>query len=394
MTDKPSIAVLPFTNMSGDPEQQYFSDGITEDIVTELQRFRNLLVIARNSSFQYRDGRTDINRIRRELNARYLVEGSIRRVAETVRITAQLIDAETRAHLWANRYDRSIADLFAIQDEISKSIVMTVWSAVDEEEGKRANLRVATQLAAYDYVLRARRVWFNFTREANMEARILITQALEIDSQYAVAWAWLAWVHIADWRDAWSSNPEESFALAMQAAKKAISLDPHDYFTHWPMAYLLVHSRRFDEGAAEYEKTLALNPNDSRFLDEMSWGLCLLGRPKEAIAQLEIAIRLDPLHPEWFFGGLGFAYYMMREYDKAIAAMTNMVNAPGNSYLDIRAAAYAQLGRHMEARTDMAEYLKIDPDRGISKINAWYQFKNPADREHLLDGLRKAGMPG
>jgi TolB-like protein/Tfp pilus assembly protein PilF len=390
--DKPSIAVLPFTNMSGDPEQQYFSDGITEDILTELQRFRNLLVIARNSSFQYRDGTTDINRIRRELGARYLLEGSIRRVAERVRITAQLIDAETGAHLWANRYDRSITDLFAVQDEISKSIVMTVWSAVDEVEGKRARVTVATQLAAYDYILRARKVWFNFTREANTEARVLITKALEIESQYAVAWAWLAWVHIGDWRSSWSSNVEQSFALATQAAKKAISLDPHDYFTHWPMAYLLVRSRRFDEGVAEYEKTLALNPNDSWLLDEMSSALCLVGRPEEAIAQLEIAIRLDPLHPDAFFGTLGFAYYMLREYDKAVAAMRNMVNTPGGVYLDIRAAAYAQLGRQLEARTAMAEYMKMQPGSRIGKEKG-YLFKNPADREHLLDGLRKAGMP-
>lgn len=304
----------------------------------------------------------------------------------------RLIDARTGAHIWAERLDRDMDDLFAMQDEISRSIVMTLWSVVDEVEGERVKLKGATQMAAYDYVLRARKVWFNFTREANTEARSLITKALEIDPQYATAWAWLAWVHIGDWRDAWSGDLERSFALAMEAAKNAIALAPHDYFSHWPMAYLLVRSRRYDEGLAEYAKTLALNPNDSRFLDEMSLALCLVGRPAEAIAQLKIAIQLDPLHPEWFFGTLGFAHYLMLEYDRAIAAMTNMVNTPGGTYLDVRAAAYAQLGRHSEARTAMAEYLRLQPDRRISQ-GTGFRFKNPADLEHLLDGLRKAGLP-
>lgn len=389
---KPSIAILPFANMSGDLGQQYFCDGITEDILTELQRFRTLLVIARNSSFHYRDGASDVKAIGRALGARYLVEGSVRRSLDRVRITAQLIDTETAAHLWADRYDRNITDLFAIQDEISRSIATTLWSAIDIAEEQRAKQKNVRQMQAYDYVLKARNVWFKWTQESNVEAGSLITKALELDSQYATAWAWLAWVHIEDWRRFRSSDLERIFALALDAARKAIALDPHDYFSHWPMGYLLVHSRKYDEGIAEYEKALALNSNDSRLLDEMSVALCLVGRPSDAIAQLKLAIQLDPLHPDWFFGTLGLAHYVNRQYDKAIAAMTNVVTATDGIYLDIQAAAYAQLGMQAEARMTLAEHLRLRPDRR-ARLEASYPFKNPADFEHLLDGLRKAGLP-
>jgi adenylate cyclase len=390
--DRPSIAVLPFANMSADPSQQYFCDGITEDILTELQRFRNLLVIARNSSFQFRDGATDIKAIARELGVRYIVEGSVRSTPERVRITAQLIDAETAAHLWANRYDRTMADLFAIQDEISRSIATTLWSAIDVAEDDRAKHKRPSQMQAYDYILRARNVWFKWTREANREAQRLIEKALELDPRYATAWSWLAWVHIGDWRASWCDDRAKTFALAMEAVRTAIALDPHDYFSHWPLAYLLVRSRRYEEGLAEYERTIALNPNDSRLLDEMSAALCLLGRPEDAIVQQTLAMRLDPLHPEWFHGTLGLAYYLMRDYDKAVAATAHLGGSPGGAYLSIRAAACAQLGHDSEAHMAAREHIRLQPD-WLAALKVQYPFKDPADLEHLLDGLRKAGLP-
>ena len=391
-SDKPVIAVLPFANMSDDPEQSYFSDGISEDIITELQRFKNLRVLARNSSFRYRDEAADIRRIGRELAARYVVEGSVRRAGGRVRITAQLIDAETSTHLWADRYDRSISDLFAIQDDISRRIVMTLWSAVDQAEKERVKLKGPSQMAAYDYVLKARKIWFDVTRESNQEAGALIMKALELDPQYAVAWAWQAWVHINDCRYYWSDDEEQSFSSAMEAARKALALDPHDYFTRWPTAYLLVRARRFDEGLAEYEKVLALNPHDSRLLDEMSWALCAAGRPRDAIALSERAIQLDPMHPDSFFGALGFAYYQARDYDKAAAALAKMSGTPGGMNLEIRAAAYAQLGRREEAHAAMTEYLRLRPGRTIRAASR-RPFRDPADLDHWLEGLRKAGLP-
>jgi adenylate cyclase len=385
--------VLPFANLSGDPNQQYFCDGTTEDIITELQRFRSLSVIARNSSFQYRDGAADIRQIGRELRARYIVEGSVRRTADRVRVTAQLIDAETAAHLWADRYDRDMTDLFAIQDEISRSIAATLWSALDDAEGNRAKRRAPSQMAAYDYVLKARSIWFSWTADSNAKARSLIDKALELDPQFATAWAWLAWVHIEDWRTFPTSDSQGSLALAVHAAKRAIELDPHDYFSHWPMAYVLLRSRQYEDALAEYEKTLAMNPNDSRFLDSMGLALCLLGQPDRAIAQLKLAMKLDPLHPEWFFGTLGLAHYMRREYAEAVGTMAKMRDTHGGSYLEIRAAAHAQLGHEAEAHACMEAHLKMRPQHTISQIVATFPFRNRTDLEHFLEGLRAAGMP-
>lgn len=387
---KTSIAVLPFANMSGDPSQQYFCDGITEHVITELQRFRSLSVTARNSSFRFRDGVSDIKRVGRELGVRY-VEGSVRRAGERVRLVAQLIDAETAAHLWAERYDRKMEDIFAIQDEISRSIATTLRSAIDDAEDDRAGRKGPSQMEAYDYVLRARKIWFDWTEESNAEAHSLITKALEADPRYSTAWSWLAWVHIEDWRSARVDDPWQCLALAMRAARKAIELDPHDYFSHWPMAFVLVRSRRYQEGMAEYEKTLALNPNDSRLLNDMGTALCLVGHPAKAIAQLKLAIELDPLHPEWFFGNLGLAHYMSQDYDTAIAVMASMVNT--GSHLDIRAAAYAQAGFEPDARSIMSGFLELRPNSNIRQTSMEFPFKNPEDLEHLLEGLRKAGMP-
>ena len=390
---KTSIAVLPFANMSGDPSQQYFCDGITEDMITELQRFRSLSVTARNSSFRFRDGASDIKRVGRELGVRYIVEGSVRKAGDRVRLVTQLIDAETAAHLWAERYDRRMEDIFAIHDDISRSVVTTLWSAIDEAEIARARRKVPSQMAAYDYVLRARNVWFDWTAESNAEAHSLITKALEIDPRYSTAWSWLAWVHIEDWRSGRGDDPIQSLTLAEKAARKAIELDPHDYFSHWPMAFVLVRLRRYQEGLAEYEKTLALNPNDSRLLDDMSTALCLAGHPAKAIEQSGLAIQLDPLHPEWFFGNLGLAHYMLRDYDAAIAVMAGMVNIAHGSHLDIRAAAYAQAGLEPEARSTMSEFLRMRPNRNIRQTRNELPFRDPDDLEHFLEGLRKAGMP-
>ena len=389
--EKASIAVLPFTNMSGDPEQQYFSDGVTEDIITELQRFRTLFVIARNSSFQYRNA-SDVKRVGHDLGARYIVEGSVRRSGQRLRVTAQLIETEGGTHLWAERYDRDMVDVFAVQDEITRSIVMGLRLIVGGAEEKRARLKGPAQMAAYDYLLQAREFFFRFTREANSEARTLVLKGLQHDRDYAHAWSYLAWCHVQDFRRSWSDDPDQSFALAMEAAKKALALDPRDYFNHWPIAFLLVYSRKHDEGIGEYQKALALNPNDSQLLDDFAEALCLAGRPEDAIAQSQLAMRLDPLHPDWFYGTLGFAYYQMRKYEDAITAMAKMINTPGGMWLFARAAAYAQLGRAKEAEETMTEYLRQRPGRTVRK-ESMYPFRNPADLEHLLDGLRKAGMP-
>jgi Tfp pilus assembly protein PilF len=269
---------------------------------------------------------------------------------------------------------------------------MALRLIVGGAEEKRVRLKGSAQMAAYDYLVQARELFFRFARETNTEARTLLVKALGHDPHYAQAWSYLAWSHIQDFRRSWSNDPDQSFALAKEAARKALALDPRDYFNHWPTAFLLIYSRRYDEGIAEYQKAIALNPNESRLLDDFAEGLCMAGRPEEAITQIQLAMRLDPLHPDWFYGTLGFAYYQMRKYDDAVAAMAKMINTPGGVWLFMRAAAYAQLGRIEEARETLAEYLRQRSGRPLQK-EATYPLKNPADLEHLLDGLRKAGMP-
>jgi adenylate cyclase len=401
LPDHPSIAVLAFTNMSGDPSQEYFSDGITEDIITELSRFSELFVIARNSSFQYKGKSPDIRQVGRELGVRYVLEGSIRRAGDRVRISAQLIDAVTGAHRWAERYDRELKDVFAVQDEVSQAIVAILVAHVNKAEAERTLLKPPATWQAHDLVLRASDIHTGIWSSASVadlhEARRLLERSIALDPNYARAYVMLSNTHLTAWLyplDEDSLNPA-ALERALRFARKAVRLDPNLPIAHANLGNVLTFFGGLqDQSVAEYEKAIALNPNFSDY----RFGMALLraGEPKRAAQVIETQMRYDPYYSPWASGQLGLTRYMLKEYSHALSPLRECASrAPdmrqGHIWL---AANLAQLGHLDEARAEAAEVLRIDPKYTIDGTQRRFAlFKRPEDAEHLFDGLRKAGLP-
>src|SRR5215813_4759864 len=322
--DRPSVAVLPFTNLSGDPQQDYFSEGITEDITTELSRFSELLVIARNSSFQYKGKAVDIRQVGRELGARYVLEGSVRRSGDRVRITAQLVDAMTGAHRWAERYDRELHDALAVQDEVARAIVAILAAHVNRAEIERVLLKPPAVWEAYDYYLRGAEAYFlhinRRTKASLYDARRLLEQSLAIDPDYARAAAILSWTHLNAYIEPFDGDYLSPGALdrALELAETAVHLDASLPQARAQLGHVLVHKRRVDAAIAEFERAFALNPNffDPRF----ALVLIYAGEPARAIEVLESNIRLDPFqsHVYAFTGPMCFANHMLKRYGEAV----------------------------------------------------------------------------
>jgi len=398
--DKPSIAVLPFQNLSGDPAQEYLGDGIVEDITTELCRFSELFVIARNSSFQYKGKAIDVRQVGRELGVRYVLEGSVRRGGDRIRISVQLVDAATGAHRWAERYDRQIKDVFAVQDEVARTSVAILSAHVNQAEIERTLNKPPETWEAYDYYLRASErhasFWSSFKVTELYETRRLLEQSLASDPKYARAYARLAWTHATAW-----SNPLDGDYLnptcldrAYHLARKAEQLNPNLPQAHAQLGQVLLRRREHEAAIVEFERAMALNPNftDWRFAEVLVYA----GHSARAIEVVEQHMRLDPFYvplaPQW----LGAAHYMLKQYSQALPLLRECVSrAPDfrGGHL-LLAATYAQLGNIEQARAEAAEVLRIEPRwtiEGTSKRLG--SFKGPGDAEHLFDGLRKAGLP-
>jgi len=397
LPDKPSVAVLPFDNLSGDPKKDYFSDGITEDIITELSRFSELLVIARNSTFQYKGKFPDIRQVNRELGVRSVLEGSIRRSGDHVRITAQLIDATTGAHRWAERYDRELQDVFAVQDEVARTIATILAVRVNKAESEHTLLRPPAAWQAYDYYLQATDVFASFLSVGDVtelyKVRDLLKQSLTVDSKYARSYCLLSWVHIVLWITPLNSDylRDEVREEAHQLARKAAQLDPNLPLAHAQFARVLAHKGESDSAMAAMSRAIQLNPNfnDYRFAAV----LIQAGHAARAIKMLEANKRLDPFYPATLPGWLGFAYYMDGQYPDALLALRECVSrAPnfrfGHMWL---AATYARLGE--EARTEAAQCLEIDPILTIRMLRRLLLFKNPQDAEYFFEDHSKAGFP-
>jgi TolB-like protein/class 3 adenylate cyclase len=383
---RPSIAVLPFTNMSGDAEQQYLSDGITEDIITELSRYQELLVIARNSSFQFRDKAADMKRVGRELGAEYLVEGSIRKAGNRLRITAQLIDTSSGGHIWAERYDRELKDVFDIQDDVTRSIVAALALGVSRS-GTQKTRRKPTELwAAYDYFLRAQE--HNYLWEVD-QSFPLLKKALEIDPNYARAHTLLADCYMGSY---FEDGSQETLDAALAHAKKAISLDDNDAFCHQEMGFVQIYYGRFDLAEEHYRRAIALNPNS--LLITAMYGYCqaMSGRPEEALKTLEAATVHDPFRWVGFFEIKSYALFFTGRYTEAVETLAKM---EPKQYFDFAylAAAYGQLGNLAGAAAAAAEVMRRKPQFSISWFDRLLRFANPADRQRLLEGLHKAGLP-
>jgi len=396
--DRPSVAVLPFANLNGDPQQDYFSDGMTEDIITELSRFSELLVIARNSSFQYKGRAVDIRQVGRELNARYVLEGSVRWSGDRIRIAAQLIDAVTGAHRWAERYDCELHDAFAVQDEMARTIVATLTTHVNRAEVERALFKPPAAWDAYEYYLRGAEAFLlHRSRRAKAslnEARRLLEQSLVIDPAYARAAAMLSWTHIHAYIEPFDGDYLNPAALdrAVELAQTAVHLDPYLPQARAQLGHVLLFKREHDTAMAEFERAFALNPNFIDFRFALALGFA--GEHARAIEVLEASIRVDPFEPYAFYP-MGRAHYMLKRYGEAVHWLRECASRQPNlqSSHAMLASTYAQLGRLEEARKATAEVLRINPGFTIEGYKRLLVYKAPKDTEHRIDGMRKAGLP-
>jgi adenylate cyclase len=388
--DRLSIAVLPFSNMSGDPQQQYFSDGFTEDIITELSRFRSLFVVARNSSFAYRGDAVDVRKVGRELGVRFVVEGSVRRVGETIRISAQLLETASANHLWAERYDRPIADLFAVQDEVVQTIVATVAGRLEEVEIKRAKRRRTGSLPAYECLLRGKEHALGYGPDDNRLARELFERAVQLDPQFGLAHAYLALVLLIE--HGFADAPHAIKIRAHDLALTGVRLDPTESRCHQFLGQSYLYRQEHDQALFHLERGTVLNPNDAHGIAQLGFALALSGRAEEGIRQIHRAMRLNPYHPPWYWADLSVALYTARRYEEALEACRRTVGVNSKPWTHARlAACYAWLGRLEEASAEAAEVLRQKPDFHLSSVRL--AFKNPADTAHIFAGMRKAGLP-
>jgi adenylate cyclase len=388
----PSIAVLPFANFGGDPEQDYFADGLTEDLITELSRFQELRVIARNSVMTYKGKPVRVQEVGRDLGVRYVLEGSVRKAGGRVRITAQLIDAASGHHLWAERFDRDLADIFEVQDEVTNRIVATLAGKLAESERRRARSGQTENLEAYDCVLRGRELWERLTPENNRDARALYEKAIELDPDYARAYASLAWTYLVEHRERWAGPEEQPLERALEYARQGVEVNPASHSNYLALGLICLSKGLHDEALEALETAIALNPNDADGYAFLSRALSRAGRPDEAIELIEKAQRLNPAAPRWYAWNLGMALYLARRYDDAVTAFRK-----GRSLGDVGyrwlAAAYGQLGREQEAKAAAEEYLKLTPDFSLARHLEMLPFQRAEDREHYAEGLRKAGLP-
>jgi TolB-like protein/class 3 adenylate cyclase len=383
---KPSIAVLPLTNLSGDPEQEYFSDGITEDIITELSRFRSLFVIARNSSFQYRGKAVDVRRVARELGVRFVVEGSIRRSGKRIRITAQLVNAATGHQVWADRYDRHLQDIFAVQEELAQAIAATLEGRIAASGAELAGRNPTQHWGAYDYFLRGREC---VNRYDGAAAEPLFRHAIELDPNYAQAHAWQSLVYIFRY---FADGQQATLDVARQFADKALLLDPADACSHRTVGAVSMIMKRLDQAGIHFDRAVSLNPTDTFTVCLRGLWLAHMGRAEEALQSVDAGLRRDPFPPPFYWEFRGVALFEARRHREAIDAFNEMAQQPWwcRCYL---AACYAHLGMPEEARSNIAEVLRQKPDFSISDIERTEPFQNPADLKHLTDILRKVGLP-
>jgi adenylate cyclase len=391
-SEKPSIAVLPFKNLSGNPEQEYFGDGITNDIITDLSKFSQLAVIASNTVFTYKGKSVNVKDVGRDLGVRYVLEGSVQKIGGKVRINAQLIDAATDQHLWAERYDRDLKDLFKLQNELVQTIVSKMAIRIDETERTRAMRKSTDNLQAYDYLLRGWEYFYQNTRGDNKKARLMFERAIEIDPRYASAYSALAWSHLYDFYFGWSMFPNKSLERAYDLAKQALSIEESNASAHSALGSIYLRRTQYDLAKIELRRALELNPNDTLSQNQLGSVMLYSGQKDEAIHWLESALNLNP---HLSLGGLmilGQAYYLTGRYGDATTVLKKGIakNPEYVGYHIMLAAANAQAGHTKEAKHWAVEVFRMDPFFDIDSYGS--VFRNPKDREQIINGLRKAGL--
>jgi adenylate cyclase len=396
LPDKPSIAVMPFTNMSGDPEQEYFADGIVEDIITALSRLRWLFVIARNSSFTYKGRAVDVKQVGRELGVRYVLEGSVRRAATHVRITAQLVDTLTGGHHWAERYDRDLVDVFELQDDITRNVAAAIEPRLLAAEGMRSLHRSPDDLGGWELVARALGHFWRFTRLENEIAIARLTQAGALYPDYAPAHSLLACSLVLGAHVGWI-DPQDVLARAWQHARRAVELDENDAWVHIALGYLALMEHRTEEAIGAFRHATELNPNSATAHGFLGRGLAFAGHDQEAIAHCEKAIRLSPNDPQvaLFLGPIGIAHFLAGRFDQAVEVLTKSSKLrPGLvSVQRLLCASLAQADRLDEAQTLLKSIREQQPNLSIDWLRRNVPLQNAELMERFLSGIRKAGLP-
>jgi adenylate cyclase len=394
--DKPSVAVLPFENMSGDPEQEYFADGMTEDIITALAAWRSFPVIARNSTFAYKGKSSDVRKVASDLGARYVLEGSVRRADKRVRITVQLVDATTGHHILAERFDRDLGDIFDLQDEIAQRIAASVQPQLEQAEQKRSAAKKPKNLDAWDYYQRGMALLYQFTKEGNVQARKMFARSIELEPTYSQPYVGLAYSHQLDILMDITDAREDSLDKLFKTARQAVALDDSDSMAHVMLCFGCRWARKHDIAIAEAEKAVELNPSNAFAHFHLGNVLDLAGNPEEGIANMEKGLKLNPRDPRmhFFMSGMARVHLNARRYQDAVEwARRSIHNRPDHPRAHaILAISLAHLDRQKEARAALDECEGVRP--GFAKRWALLrQYRKPADNEHILEGLRRAGLP-
>ena len=392
LPDEPSIAVLPFDNMSSDPEQDYFSDGITEDLITDLSKLRGLIVIARNSSFAYKGKAVDVRQVGKELRVRHVLEGSVRKAGGQVRINAQLVNTATGDHVWTQRFDRPLADIFAVQDEIGQQIIAALDVALSEGDQARVWRQTTDNPAAYELFLQGREEYLKFNPEANYRAQQALEQAIALAPNFAEAWVKLGWVYSMQAISGWSESASASSQKAWDCAQRALKIDASLSDVHALLFELYGAEGKPDRASQAIEKAVLLNPNGAKNVAIYAYDLASQNRIEEALAAIQKAMRLNPNPPIWYRNVLGHIYLAAERYDEAVTVFADCA-AQSPDYISCAARlvmAYMAAGRENDARATANKVLRINPNFSSS---AWVKLVGPMFAEQRLKWLRKAGLP-
>jgi adenylate cyclase len=398
LPSKPSIAVLPFANLNNDPDQDLFIDGLTNDIITDLSKFSDLFVIAANSTFRYKGEAVDVQEVGRDLGVRYVLEGSVQRADDTLRINAQLIDATTGVHVWAERYDREAKDFFAVQNEITREVVGVIYPLAEgrgrlkNEELDRIGRTPTENLEAYDYFLQAMYYMDRYTKEDNLRARKLFEKAVQLDSSYARALSKNTWTYLLEYWNGWTDAPEQALQRGIEVAQRALAADPNEPWAHYAIASAYLIQKKHDLAVGAFQRAYALNPNDATILNEMGWTLALAGRPEEGIPLMREAINLNPYPPDWYLANLADGYLVDHRHEDMITTLEKISQPYSNVYRRL-AVGYAHLDRLEEAKAALAKYRELEPQASIERLAETMPYKRQEDLDHFLEGLRKAGLP-
>jgi adenylate cyclase len=388
---KPSIVVLPFNNMSGDPEQEFFADGLTEDIITELSRHHELFVISRNSSFVYKNRAVNVREVAEKLDVQYLVEGSVRKIGDRVRVTVQLIDTANDAHIWADKYDRKLDDIFAIQDEVTAAIAATLPGRVEAAQRDQLARAKPANMAAYECVLAAKVLHHRSTIADNERAQTLIGRAVALDPDYAHAHAWRACILGQAWVYNWCKDRDAVWNEIMAALDRALALDDNDADVHRILAAVNVNNNELTTARYHQERALALNPNYDLVVVQQGELLTWLGRPEEGIEWIRKAMQLNPHHPERFWSHLGKAHFAARQYGEAIEAFMHLSTMDSVQHA-FAAACYGWLGDEIAAAAHLRKIKTLDPQFDLDSFIATLHYAQESDVQHIREGLLKAGI--